>query len=312
MLRARLPAPLIGVLSFVLMLAALLFWGLLCFLPVAILRLLLPMPSVRTLLARRLERIGQAWVGTNQRIYTLMHAPRFQLHDVVDLDPDRSYLLVCNHQSWADILLLFDRFHGRVAFLRFFLKKELIWVPLIGFICWALDMPFMQRSSRKGTQLDPAARRRDLETTRRFCQKYRGQAITVVNFAEGTRCTEAKRQAQGQPYRHLLRPKAAGMSFTLKAMGDQFAGIIDVTLVYQPRGGNRLWSWLCGQQRDMAIHVCLREIPPAMITGDYEADPVFRATFKHWLETIWREKDARIDRVRSRLGAPAAEPREIA
>ena len=37
------------------------------------------------------------------------------------LDGRRSYLLVSNHQSWADILILFNSFHGRVPFLRFFL-----------------------------------------------------------------------------------------------------------------------------------------------------------------------------------------------
>lgn len=300
MLPSLLPAPMIGVITFTLMLFALLFWGGLCFVPVMLLRLLLPFPLVQKHLSAWLEWIAQSWVGTNQLIFSTTHAPRFFLEDQCELDPSRSYLLISNHQSWADILLLFDLFHGRTPFLRFFLKKELIWVPLVGIICWALDMPFMQRSSRKGSA-DPEVRNQDLRTTRAFCEKYRGHPITVVNFIEGTRFTLDKRDAQGAPYKHLLKPKSAGTSFTLNAMGDQFAGIIDVTLVYQSRGENRLWSWLCGQQRDMGMHVCLRPIPPDLISGNYDADPAFRKRFQHWLGSIWQEKDRRIDEMRDSL-----------
>ena len=306
MLPGLLPPIVIGVITFSVMLVALIFWGLICFMPVALLRVLLPFPAAQRGLGQELEGIGKAWVGTNHRIYGVTHAPRFKLEDQSRLDPSGSYLLICNHQSWADILLLFDLFHGRAPFLRFFLKKELIWVPLVGVICWALDMPFMQRSSRKGANVDPAVRNQDLETTRAFCEKYRGHPITVVNFIEGTRLTEAKRQAQGAPFRHLLKPKSAGTSFTLNAMGDQFAGIVDVTLVYRNTAGNTLWSWLCGEQRDMAIHVRVRDIPPDIVTGNYDSDPAFRARFQDWLRQIWQEKDDRIAATRAAFDRPAA------
>lgn len=300
-LPAFLPAPLIGVLTFLLMLIALLFWGVICFIPVMLLRLLMPFRAAQQRLSRVLEAIGSAWVGTNHQLYRLLHAPSFQLDDQCQPEAGKSYLLISNHQSWSDILLLFDLFHGRTPFLRFFLKKELIWVPLVGIICWALDMPFLQRSSRKSAARDPAVRARDLETTRRFCEKYRGLPITVVNFLEGTRCTPAKREAQGAPFRNLLRPKSAGMSFTLNAMGEQFAGIIDVTLVYRDDGENRLWSWLCGRQGTMAMHCCLRDIPPEMLTGNYDEDAEFRTHFQEWLNDLWQEKDARIARMRDAL-----------
>ena len=42
------------------------------------------------------------------------------------------YLMTSNHQSWADILVLQKVTNRRVPSLKFFLKQELIWVPLLG------------------------------------------------------------------------------------------------------------------------------------------------------------------------------------
>lgn len=293
------PGWLVGVLTFAVMLVVLLFWGLLIFVPVMLLKLLLPAPALQDGLSRLLVGIAGQWVATNQLVFRILHAPAWQLDYRAQLDPGKSYLLVCNHQSWADILILFDLFHGRTPFLRFFLKRELIWVPLIGVICWALDMPFMKRHAREAIAANPALRGEDLATTRRFCEKYRRRPITAVNFLEGTRFTQTKRVAKDSPYQHLLRPKSAGMSFMLNAMGEQFGGVIDVTLAYQPTqdGKSLLWSWLCGEQSQMRIEVDTQPIPRELIHGDYEEDADFRARFQQWVNGIWRNKDARLDRL---------------
>ena len=299
MISVLLPAWLVGILTFSVMLAVLLFWGGCVLLPLVALRLLLPFQFLQEPLSRLMVAVAEQWVASNQLVYRVMHAPAWHLDYRAQLDPSKSYLLICNHQSWADIQILFDLFHGRTHFPRFFLKQELIWVPIIGMACWALDMPFMKRHSREAIAANPALRGEDLATTRRFCQKYRHRPITVVNFVEGTRFTESKRDATGSPYRHLLRPKSAGLSFTLNAMGEQFGGIIDVTLAYQPAGRNRVWSWLCGEQAQMAIHVDTLPIPADMIRGDYEADAEFRARFQAWVNGIWSRKDARLERMLS-------------
>jgi 1-acyl-sn-glycerol-3-phosphate acyltransferase len=255
--------------------------------------------------------VAQQWVASNQLVYRVMYAPAWHLDYRAKLDPSKSYLLICNHQSWADIQILFDLFHGRTHFPRFFLKQELIWVPIIGAACWALDMPFMKRHSREAIAANPALRNEDLATTRQFCEKYLHRPITVVNFLEGTRFSESKRDTTGSPYRHLLKPKTAGLSFTLNAMGEQFGGIIDVTLAYLPtRRKNLVWSWLCGEQAQMAIHVHTLPIPSELIHGDYEADAEFRARFQAWVNGIWSRKDARLERMLSGADrAQASTPR---
>ncbi|WP_420464899.1 acetyltransferase [Panacagrimonas sp.] len=310
MISVLLPAWLVGVLTFLVMLAVLLFWSLLFFLPVMLLKLLLPFPILQGPFAQVLAGIASQWVASNQLVFRVMHAPAWHLDYHARLDPHKSYVLVCNHQSWADILILFDLFHGRTPFLRFFLKQELIWIPLIGVICWALDMPFMKRHSREAIDANPALRDEDLATTRRFCEHYRNRPITAVNFLEGTRFSEAKRQARRSPYRHLLRPKSAGLSFMLNAMGEQFGGVIDVTLAYQQVSRKPLlWSWLCGEQSGMTIHVDSLPIPADLLHGNYDRDEEFRARFQHWANSIWSRKDLRLDRMLSGSEQSQASPR---
>ena len=302
-----LPAPLVGVLTFALMVVVLLLLVIPFFLPVAILKVLVPVPAWQHRMTSILVWIAAVpWVGGNKLIYTCLHGRRSNV--VVDgvLDSRRSWLLVSNHQSWADILLLFDVLYLEVPFPRFFLKRELIWVPLIGLICWALDMPFMKRQRQQALKNSQnGSRNQDLETTRRFCQKYRSQPITVVNFLEGTRFTPAKRDARGGDFRHLLRPKSAGLSFTLNAMGEQFAGMIDVTIVYASSHRTSLWSFLCGGQHDATVRIRVRELPLERLTGDYAGDREFRSRFQDWVNGLWAQKDAELDGLRQDT-APSA------
>jgi 1-acyl-sn-glycerol-3-phosphate acyltransferase len=296
-----LPAPVVGVLTFVSMFVVLMFWVLPLFLPVAILKLLLPFPAAQRTLGAMLAWIaGTGWVGTNHYLFILLHGRRRAVTLDPQLQPNASWLVIANHQSWADILILFDVLWQRAPLPRFFLKRELIWVPLIGLICWSLDMPFMTRASKQAIAANPALARRDLETTRHFCEKYRGRSITVVNFIEGTRCTEAKQLARQSPYRNLLAPKSGGLAFTLGAMGEQFAGVVDATLVYQPagRGRSKLWSWLCGEQRDAVVKVAVIPLPASILAGDYAGDAASRAQFHQWVSSQWAAKDAFIDQAR--------------
>lgn len=299
-----LPPQAIGVLTFLAMLAVLLFWAGLLILPVALLKaaaLPFGLPT-RPLDAWIAWCANHGWVGWNQRVFRLLHGPRENCTIHGRLDPARSWMVVANHQSWADILILFDVLYGHVPFPRFFMKRELIWIPLVGFVCWALDMPFMKRNSAAAIARNPTLRNDDLETTRRFCEKFRKRPIAVVNFLEGTRYTPEKARAKGSPYRHLLRPKSGGFSFTLNAMGEQFAGLVDVTLVYRPTGHSRskLWSWLCGEQNAAFVQVDVRPLPVALLGGDYQDDAAFRERFQHWVNGLWADKDATIEQVLGR------------
>lgn len=295
MLSIIFPGVLVGAITFVLMLAALI--GAFLLIAPFILLKLLPYEPWRRAMSRIVVSIAMQWVAVDQLIYRLLHPAQWQIDWRARPKPRTSYLLICNHQSWVDILLLFDLFHLRTPFLRFFLKHELKYMPVIGQACWAMDFPFMKRHSREAVAANPALRSEDLETTRRACELYKRLPVTIVNFLEGTRFSEAKRLDKQSPYRHLLRPKAAGLSFALNAMGEQFAGVLDVTIAYQPTRRPILWSWLCGEQDQLAVHVDVLPVPQELLHGDYEGDPEFRARFQSWVNAIWARKDARLERM---------------
>lgn len=295
MISIFLPATVVGALSYVALLSNTIFWAALILLlsPLK----LIPVPSLRRAVSVIVVGMATQWVSCNKILYRLFHPVNWQVDDRLQrLDPRKSYLIISNHQSWADILMVCDLLHLRLPFPRFFLKHELFYVPLIGTGCWALDMPFMKRHSREAVARNPQLRLEDLETTRRACEVFRTESVGLVNYLEGTRFSEAKRLSRQSPYRHLLRPKSAGLSFTLNAIGEQFGGIIDLTLAYHPsKGGNLLWSWLKGEP--VSVHMDLLPIPEDMLHGDYEADPEFRARFQAWVNGIWTRKDARLERM---------------
>ena len=303
MLSMLLPPPLIGALTAGLMACWLLLIGVMLAPGIALKALFaypIPLPAACRLATRYLTGVADLWVAGNAVIYRLLQEVRWQVSIDGVIEPGRSYLLMSNHQSWADIPVLCDALQGRIRFPRFFLKRELIWVPIIGVACWALDMPFMKRHSREAIARNPQLRGDDLRATREFCEKYRRQPITAIMFPEGTRFTEAKRDGKDSPYRHLLRPKSAGLAFTLGAMGEQFAGIIDVTIAYKPTGGTSLvWSWLCGQQQTLVVEAEIKAIPEAVINGDHDGDPAYRAAFQAWLNDLWARKDARLPQLKA-------------
>lgn len=293
-----LPAPVIGVLTVVGMLVVLLVFTVPPMLPLALLKLVMPVPALRQRLSDWIGWLANTvWLSGNRLVFDTLHGRRENLTVEGSLDRSHSWLVIANHQSWADILILFDVLKGEVPFPRYFMKRSLIWIPLVGFLCWALDMPFMKRNSAAAIARNPRLRNEDLETTRRFCEKFRNRPITVVNFLEGTRYTPAKARAKGSPYRHLLRPKSAGFSFTLNAMGEQFAGMVDTTLVYAPseHARSRLWSFLCGEQSAARVIVRVRPLPVGMLGGDYQGDAAFRERFQDWVNGLWAEKDVAIE-----------------
>lgn len=308
MLSLLLPPSLVGLLAGALLIASTIA-GFLAFVPFMLFKLLVPLAPFRRACTEVLFAIARHWAAFNRVVYRLLYPVSWDIDLRGELEPDRSYLLVCNHQSIIDILLLFDQFHRRTPPLCFFLKRELLWVPVIGLACWAMDFPFMRRHSREAVARDPALRADDLEETRTFCARFRDQPITVVNFVEGTRFSESKRVARQSPYRHLLRPKSAGLSFTLNAMGEQFAGVLDVTIVYRPSRHPIVWSFLIGEQTDLSLHINVLPLPEDLLRGDYQGDTAYRERFHEWLNALWQRKDARIERLRARRPAAAPRPR---
>ena len=104
--------------------------------------------------------------------------------------------------------------------MKFFLKKELMWVPVLGIAWWALDYPFMKRYSRQFVEKHPELKGKDMETTRKFCAKFKNSPVTVLNFLEGTRFNNEKHAKQNSPFAHLLLPKAGELPLSWAVWGN--------------------------------------------------------------------------------------------
>jgi 1-acyl-sn-glycerol-3-phosphate acyltransferase len=270
-------------------------------LSLGLLKFLLPIPAVRRSLSRVLVRIAETWIAINRALFGATQTVRWEVRGLEGLDPGAWYLVIANHQSWVDILALQIVFNRRIPFLKFFLKEQLRWVPVMGLAWWALDMPFMKRYSRAELERRPELKGTDLATTRRACERFSLIPTSVINFVEGTRRTPAKQAATRSPYPHLLAPRAGGVAFVLGAMGGILKELIDVTIAY-PEGVGGLWALCSGRVGRIVIEVDRRPLEPWLTAGDYVNDAAFRARFQAWLTALWDAKEARLARL---LDTPA-------
>jgi 1-acyl-sn-glycerol-3-phosphate acyltransferase len=291
-MRDLLPYPVKGGLSFLLYVINTLFWASLLFCA-ALLKLLIPLSGWRRVCDVALNWIAGCWITGNNLNQSFINTTTWDIQGLDTLSPDRWYLVVCNHQSWVDILVLQRVFHGHIPFLKFFLKKELIWVPVLGLAWWALEFPFMKRYSKAYLKRYPHKQGKDIEITRKACRRFRTLPTSVMNFVEGTRFTADKHRRQDSPYRHLLRPKSGGIAFVLAAMGEQLTGILDVTIVY-PGGAGSFWEFISGRVPEVVVRIETLPVT-AELMGDYFSDPDFRSDFQDWVNRLWQRKDLLID-----------------
>ena len=259
-----------------------------CMIPASLVKLLLPFVPVRRVCDRFLNGLATLWVGNNNAWLAAANPAQWDVSGVEDLHQRGWYLVSSNHQTWVDILVLQRVFHRRIPFLKFFLKQELIWVPVIGLAWWALDFPFMKRGRGAGAQHS------DLQTTREACEKFKLIPTAVINFVEGTRFTTAKQQQQKSPYKHLLKPKLGGVGIALASMGEQFEALLDVTIVY-PHGTPTFWDLLCGRVDAVTVRVLSSPIPDEVLGGDPMGDKGYRVRIGRWVQGQWKVKDQLID-----------------
>lgn len=260
---------------------------------VALVKAILPFKKVRLACNPMLTGLAESWIGVNSAMMGLFTRTRFQVSGDADLERDGHYLVLANHQSWVDILVLQKVFNRRIPLLRFFLKRSLFWVPVLGLAWWALDFPFMGRYTRKQIARNPELGRRDMEVTRKACEKFNAIPVAVMNFVEGTRFTPAKHDSQGSPFRHLLKPKSGGVAFVLDAMGKGLHALLDVTIVY-PKGIPSMIDLMANRLPEVKVLVRKLPIPAELINGNYQDDRTFRAQFQQWMNGLWEQKDADI------------------
>lgn len=256
----------------------------------ALVKIITPTVNGKRQVSLGANQIMWFWATLNAAFLSLFSRIEWQIDGVEELDKSSWYLMISNHQSWSDIVVLCCVFKDKIPMPKFFLKQQLMYVPFVGMACWALDMPFMKRYSREYLIRHPHLKGKDLATTRRSCEKFKFTPTTVVNYVEGTRFTSEKQRLSKGKYQHLLPPKSGGIAYTLATMGEQFDAILDVTIAYPENRKFPFKDLLMGKMKRIVVKVNALPVDQTVM-GDYFNDKLYKRTFQQWLSERWQEKD---------------------
>lgn len=158
----------------------------------------------------RVCRWAMRWSDRAVRVFGKLMRCRFEFRLPERLRARRPAVVVVNHRSTFDILLMLAAL-GRMGFtkVRFVAKREAASVPVIGRAAREMDCAFVGRSG------DAA----DLEAIRERAASALRDGACLVIFPEGTTYHNpafvSRRVGQ---YRHLLPPRASGLKTVLSVL----------------------------------------------------------------------------------------------
>ncbi len=281
-----------GAACFLMITANLCFWLVPLFV-LAIFKIIIPQKGIQDLITSLTGWIYRLAVWCDDLVLCRLVGIKAEVEGVRELYPEKFYLVIANHQSWNDVLILQQIFNRKAPVLKFLVKRELIFLPVVGLICWAYDYPFLRRRSAKGMKSPKGRMPGDFLRLERSLEKFRSHPATVVNLVEGTRFTPLKAEREGSPYRHLMKPKAVGLQIILGLLADEIGAILDVTIAYDCHECS-FWNFLCGGCKRVVVRV--REHCPDDIADHEDFESV-----AGWINRIWHEKDLEIGSIRSEL-----------
>ncbi|MDP6376829.1 MAG: acetyltransferase [Pseudomonadales bacterium] len=232
------------------------------------------------------------WVATNRWWFRFIKLcdVNVEWNDPLGLNRDSWYIVVSNHQTWTDILLLQTTLRDAIPPVKFFTKQQLIWVPFIGVAMYILGFPYVRRISREQRMQNPALANVDRDNTLAACDGFRTHPTAALNFLEGTRFTREKHDRQQRPaYTHLLNPRLGGLGHVLQGLAEELHCLVDVTIVY-PQGVPTFWEFLKGECPRVEIHIESRRLPEDILDEETQRDALVP-----WVAAIWQEKDGRLD-----------------
>jgi 1-acyl-sn-glycerol-3-phosphate acyltransferase len=244
-------------------------------LPIAIINWLVPLPIVSRGCFAIVDCIYRAAVWLDS--FWMQKVVGIELLVVGQPSLSDAPIVICNHQSWFDIPLVQEVITGNGPIVKFLLKQEIIWIPIIGWICLALNFPRLQRNKYSNS------RENDFSIISQASKKHRVESGALLIFPEGTRFSESKKINQKAPYKYLLKPKAGGLKI-IKRHAKPGSALVDITIDYQQKNVS-IWNCLHGNPKKIVItlrHYLLDDID----------------NVEQWLNNCWLEKDQILSNIR--------------
>ena len=253
---------------------------------------IIPIEPIRKITTATSNKVGNSLVWFLKVTLRIIHCPKWQIEYPENISTKKWYLGMSNHSSWADIFVLLFVSNYKIPLLKFFIKKELRWIPVIYLIHKTIDMPFLNRHSPDKIQNNTGLRAHDFENAKIAAQKFTRYPTTAFSFVEGTRFTDKKKDLQSSPFENLLKPKIGALVTALSGM-PMVEELIDFTIIYKT-SKRSAWDFACGEMKDIKIIVKCYDIPKSILSIDNDS-ALFRNEFRKFIDRIWCKKQVLIE-----------------
>lgn len=256
--------------------------------------------TIRVKLMQFLSKSPFYWVILNKPVLYKLNAKDWVKAYPKHLDSKGIYLVMTNHQSWADIIILLSVFYQKIAPLKFFMKQELAWqLPIIGLACKAIGFPMLSRHTKDAIKKNPKLKNKDRESTIQACASVKKYPSSLIIFPEGSRFTKQKKSKQESPFQHLLKPKAGGVTMIINGLKDDLKGILDVTIDFgQNNTKVSFWNFLTGVFPSLKVTIEYMPVHENLQSND-EEDKEYRKVIHDWLSERWHMKDQHLSKKKS-------------
>tara|TARA_B110000003_G_scaffold271042_1_gene304488 strand:- start:112 stop:993 length:882 start_codon:yes stop_codon:yes gene_type:complete len=253
---------------------------------------IIPNKNLKVLLGSLSNTMGSATVASITTALRILHKLEWDFQIPEEVNTNTWYIAMSNHQSWADIFILLAAGHKKIPLLKFFMKKELQWIPIIYLVHKTVDMPFLNRHSRAQIQANPELKKVDFENAKKAAKRFSRNPSTAFSFAEGTRFTSQKHAAQESPYANLLKPKVGALAIALSGM-PEVNTLVDFTVIYSSEKRST-WDFLCGDLSKAKVVAKTYALPNNLKNRSFEEEDDYRKNFQIFVDAIWLEKQQMI------------------
>ncbi|KAB0398099.1 hypothetical protein E2I00_019747, partial [Balaenoptera physalus] len=193
-------------------------------------------------------------------------------------------VIVLNHNFEIDFLCgwtMCERF-GVLGSSKVLAKRELLYVPLIGWTWYFLEIVFCKRKWEE-----------DRDAVIKGLRRLAGypEYVWFLLYCEGTRFTEKKHRvsmevaaSKGLPVlKYHLLPRTKGFTTAVQCLRGTVAAVYDVTLNFRGNKNPSLLGILYGKKYE--ADMCVRRFP-------LEEIPLDEKEAAQWLHKLYQEKDA--------------------